>query len=133
MSSCFTTTSSTTKHGWRNRNRIKTAHGSKWLTIPVLKKGNVEESREIREIGIAWDRPWNRKHLAAIMHSYRKAPYFDWLCPLLQKWYSQTSGDAGGLHDRYQTIELKPSAWSSSTHGLYALQSSKYPVIARTV
>jgi hypothetical protein len=78
------------KHGWRNRNRIKTAQGSQWLTIPVLKKGNVEASREIREIEIAWDRPWNRKHLTAIMQSYRKAPCFDWLCPSLQKWYSRT-------------------------------------------
>ena len=76
-------------HGWRNRNRIKTVNGSQWLTIPVLKRGNVEESREIREIGIAWDRPWNRKHLAAITQSYRKAPYFDRLYPLLNKWYDQ--------------------------------------------
>jgi hypothetical protein len=50
----------------------------------------VEASREIREIEIAWDRPWNRKHLASIMQSYRKAPCFDWLCPSLQKWYSRT-------------------------------------------
>jgi hypothetical protein len=27
------------KHGWRNRNRIKTAQGVKWLTVPVLVKG----------------------------------------------------------------------------------------------
>ena len=76
------------KHGWRNRNRIKTQQGSQWLTIPVLTKGSVEECREIREIAIAWDRPWNRKHLAAITHSYHKAPYFDWLCPLLHQSYS---------------------------------------------
>lgn len=23
------------KHGWRNRNQIKTIHGKQWLTIPV--------------------------------------------------------------------------------------------------
>lgn len=78
------------KHGWRNRNRIKTAQGSQWLTIPVRSKGNVKERREVREIEIAWDRPWNRKHLAAILHSYRRAPWFGWLCPLLDKWYLQT-------------------------------------------
>lgn len=27
------------KHGWRNRNRIKTAQGSQWLTIPVHTRG----------------------------------------------------------------------------------------------
>ena len=25
--------------GWRNRNRIKTASGTQWLTIPVLQRG----------------------------------------------------------------------------------------------
>ena len=28
-----------TKRDWRNRNRIKTPQGSKWLTIPVEVKG----------------------------------------------------------------------------------------------
>ena len=32
------------KHGWRNRNRIKTPSGSQWLTIPVFSKG-VEENQ----------------------------------------------------------------------------------------
>jgi hypothetical protein len=27
------------KEGWRNRNRIKTANGIQWLTVPVLLKG----------------------------------------------------------------------------------------------
>ena len=27
------------KHGWRNRNRIKTPDGSHWLTIPVNARG----------------------------------------------------------------------------------------------
>ena len=26
------------KEGWRNRNRIKTANGAQWLTVPVLVK-----------------------------------------------------------------------------------------------
>ncbi len=29
------------KHGWRNRNRIKTPSGARWLTIPVHSAGNV--------------------------------------------------------------------------------------------
>jgi hypothetical protein len=27
------------KHGWRNRNRIKTPQGIQWLTVPVLTSG----------------------------------------------------------------------------------------------
>lgn len=26
-----------TRHDWRNRNRIKTASGSVWLTVPVVR------------------------------------------------------------------------------------------------
>ena len=76
------------KHGWRNRNRIKTAQGTQWLTIPVEKKGNIEQAREIREIAIAWDRSWNRKHLSALTHSYGKTPFFAEWAPVLNEWYS---------------------------------------------
>src|SRR5512137_2231580 len=75
------------KHGWRNRNRIKTAQGTQWLTIPVEKKGNVEQAREIREIAIAWDRSWNRKHLSALTQSYNKTPFFAEVAPALKEWY----------------------------------------------
>ena len=78
------------KHGWRNRNRIKTAGGTQWLTIPVQKKGNVEEAREIREIEISWDRPWNRKHLSTLVQSYAKAPFFDQYAPMFEQWYSSS-------------------------------------------
>lgn len=78
------------KHGWRNRNRIKTAQGTQWLTIPVRKKGNVEDAREIREIEINWERPWNRKHLSALTQSYGKAPFYHALAPVLTQWYSST-------------------------------------------
>src|SRR5580704_5319561 len=42
------------KHGWRNRNRIKTSQGPQWLTIPVNKKGNVASKRAIQEVEISW-------------------------------------------------------------------------------
>ena len=78
------------KHGWRNRNRVKTPQGTQWLTIPVKKKGNVEEAREIREIEISRDRPWTRKHLSTLIQSYGKAPFFDKYAPLLAQWYSSS-------------------------------------------
>jgi hypothetical protein len=38
------------KHGWRNRNRIKTHQGPIWLTIPVHKKGVTVEHIPINQI-----------------------------------------------------------------------------------
>lgn len=78
------------KHGWRNRNRVKTAQGAQWLTIPVHKKGNIEFTKRICDVEIAWDRPWNRKHLAALTQSYAHSRYFAELEPTLDSWYSST-------------------------------------------
>jgi hypothetical protein len=73
------------KHGWRNRNRIKTANGPAWLTIPVRKKGNVERGVRIDEIEIASESGWNRKHLASLRQSYARAPHLDRYLPLLER------------------------------------------------
>jgi hypothetical protein len=64
------------KHGWRNRNRIKTRQGAQWLTIPVHSKGVVVENIPINEIEIAWEQPWYERHLRAIQQNYSKAPFF---------------------------------------------------------
>jgi hypothetical protein len=64
------------KHGWRNRNRIKTRQGGQWLTIPVHTKGVVVENIGINEIEIAWEQAWAERHLRAIQQSYSKAPYY---------------------------------------------------------
>jgi len=64
------------KHGWRNRNRIQTPNGPRWLTIPVHAKGNVTEAVQIRDVKIDWSSNWPRKHWNAIQFNYAKAPYF---------------------------------------------------------
>src|ERR1700736_3824998 len=75
------------KHGWRNRNRIKTSQGTQWITIPVKTKVNVEQARPICDVEIDWDRDWSRKHLSALMLAYQHAPHFGDFKELLQNWY----------------------------------------------
>ena len=77
------------KHGWRNRNAIKTAQGSQWLTIPVNTKGCVSEAKAIKEIPIIWDTPWPEKHLKSIHQCYTKAPFFKTFVQLLEAIYSR--------------------------------------------
>lgn len=72
---------------WRNRNRIKTPHGAKWLTIPVHHKGCQVHRTPISEIRICHDTPWQSKHWETLQHSYRKAPFFDHYAPLLREFY----------------------------------------------
>ena len=77
------------KHGWRNRNRIKTRQGAQWLTIPVHSKGVVVESIAINEIEIAWEQPWSERHLCAIQQNYSKAPYYKVYAPWLEEIFSR--------------------------------------------
>lgn len=75
------------KHGWRNRNRIKTHQGGQWLTIPVHSKGVVIESIPIHQVEIAWEQPWAERHWRAIQQAYSKAPYFKEYAPWLEEVY----------------------------------------------
>lgn len=75
------------KRGWRNRNRIKTARGPQWLTIPVHSKGAQVQHIAINEIRICWDQPWNKDHWNTISLAYRKAPFFDQYAPLVEEFY----------------------------------------------
>jgi len=59
------------KNEWQNRNRIKTASGTQWITVPV----NYRYPQKINEVTIA-DRHWVRKMSASIEQSCAKASYF---------------------------------------------------------
>lgn len=61
-----------TKNDWRNRNRIKTPAGSRWLTVPVKHLGL---GQPINEVEVA-DRDILGKHWMTISQNYRKAPAF---------------------------------------------------------
>jgi hypothetical protein len=75
------------KRHWHNRNRIKTANGPEWLTIPVISKGRFEQP--IDEVEIA--RPWAEKHWRAIELAYRRAPHFAMLAPVVRGWYERAA------------------------------------------
>jgi hypothetical protein len=89
------------KHGWRNRNQIKTAQGRQWLTIPVHSAGVVEKGIPIKLIEIDWSKPWNEAHWKALTFAYGRAPFFLNYAPLLESFYKR--------HDPYLadfTIDL---------------------------
>ncbi len=70
----FFDTAQYTKNDWRNRNKIKTANGLIWLTIPVKVKG--KSSQKISETFVV-DQKWRKKHWSSIVQAYSKAPYFE--------------------------------------------------------
>jgi len=73
-----------TVNDWRNRNRVKTANGVVWLTIPVGDQNN----RRICDVEIH-DRAWARKHWMTIEQSYSRAPAFVRYVDFFRSIYSQ--------------------------------------------
>jgi hypothetical protein len=71
------------KHGWRNRNRIKTQAGPLWLTVPVRHSGL--GSPRILDIEIDPRTPWPRKHVATIRQSYAGAPFLGQYLPAFEE------------------------------------------------
>jgi hypothetical protein len=72
-----------TKQDWRNRNRIKTHDGVRYLTVPVK---SASHTTPINEIEIHYGERWQHKHLANLKQHYGgKAPYFDEYFPAIKR------------------------------------------------
>jgi len=72
------------KNEWQNRNRIRTAQGWQYLTVPVLH----EFPQHLDCVRINNQTAWRRKHAQALATHYRKAPYYDQYAPALHELYA---------------------------------------------
>jgi hypothetical protein len=123
--------------GWRNRNRIKTRQGLKWLTIPVRKHGAQTDSIPINRIAIDDSADWPKQHLAALALSYTNAPHFDAYRDWLQRVYATPPGLLADFTIA-TTIELarmigigKTRFLRSSTLGIGGRKSDRLVAILR--
>ena len=82
---CFLDNVQYKKNEWQNRNRIKTAQGRQWITVPV----KYRFPQTIRTVKINNTEDWNRKHLQTLMTHYRKAPFYSDFIGFFQGIYSQ--------------------------------------------
>ena len=69
-----------TKNDWRNRNKIKTAKGAEWLSIPV----GTSERRLICEVEFK-DSSWQARHWNALCQHYRDCPFFGTYRPFFEE------------------------------------------------
>ena len=65
------------RRGWHHRDKIKTQKVARWLTVPVVKKGQYHQL--FRDVKIDNDTNWRDKHLKTIELNYKKTPNFE-LC-----------------------------------------------------
>jgi hypothetical protein len=106
-----------TRRDWRNRNRIKTAGGTRWLTIPVRVSGRYDQ--RIDETRVA-DPGWTRSHWSALEQAYREAPHFDAIASVLEPLSASLSElellsdvNATLLHRVCELLEIEtPITWS---------------------
>jgi hypothetical protein len=73
-----------TKNDWRNRNRICSKNGVHWLTIPI---GRDAVKKKVSEVQLP-DAAWQRAHFQTLSFSYRRAPHFHQIEPLLAEFYN---------------------------------------------
>ncbi len=74
------------KNEWQNRNRIRTADGWQWLTVPVIHRF----PQTIDAVEIDNRKPWAKKHLRALAVHYGGAPFFDDHIPFFRETYGRT-------------------------------------------
>ncbi len=116
------------KHGWRNRNRIKTPQGPQWLTVPVLTHGMGKPTN--REVRIRPGAPWQRKHLQALHTYYGKAPAFSEVFPCIEGWLAKDweflwELNLAGLHLFCEVLGFRREIHLSSALGIRGEQSER--------
>ena len=77
-----------TRRDWRNRNRIKTANGLAWLSIPVLVKNRYHQRIDETEIQ---DPHWAASHFRSLELNYRRAAHFGDYASLIESLYQQAA------------------------------------------
>ena len=73
-----------TSRSWQNRDKVKTAHGERWLTIS-LQKSHIRTP--INNILLSKNE-WRKNNLNLIKNSYGKAPYYSEIMPFIDDLYS---------------------------------------------
>jgi hypothetical protein len=79
-----------TRRDWRNRNRIKTPQGTKWLTIPVQVRGRYHQRIDETRID---DPGWAESHWKTLQQFYRPSACFDEMAPRFEKLYASVDSD----------------------------------------
>jgi hypothetical protein len=73
------------KNEWQNRNRVRNANGSQWITVPV----SFDFGDTIDQVRIDNHGRWEKKHLKSLETNYAKAPFFQEYFPFFRETYSR--------------------------------------------
>jgi len=96
-----------TKNGWQNRNRIKTASGAQWLTVPVHAKLGMG----IDEVTVVRTQPWQARHRRAISLACTGAPHLARHREALDRFYAEP-------WERLMPLAVASAEWLARTIGV---------------
>jgi hypothetical protein len=96
-----------TKNGWQNRNRIKTASGPQWLTVPV----HARLGMGIDEVTVAGTQPWRARHRRTIELAYAGARHLDTYRAALERFYAEP-------WERLTPLALASAEWLARAIGV---------------
>ena len=116
------------KHGWRNRNRVKSPNGPQWLTVPVRHHGLGQP--RIIDAAIDSGTPWARKHVGTLKQLYAKAPFTRRYLPeleelLMRPWTRLVDLDMAVVALLARWLGLAPDIHRSSELGIAGEQSER--------
>jgi len=97
------------KNEWQNRNRIKTAQGGQWLTVPV----RFRFPADIDEVTVNEDTNWRHKHWQSLVTNYSRAPHWEALEPALKELYERPWPELAELNRA--TVEMLAGALGIGT------------------
>lgn len=83
------------KNGWRNRNRIKTPGGPRWITVPVRHRSLLQL---ICDTEIDDRKDWRESHMRLWEENYSTAPYYRDILSLLDDMGREKAGTISELN-----------------------------------
>jgi hypothetical protein len=103
--------------GYQNRNRIRTAQGWRWLTIPIVHN----HPQMIKDVKISGTN-WAKEHMRLITQNYEKTPYF-------QKYYPTINEALNSNHELLIDLDLHLIKLLAETLGIKTrmVRSSEFP------
>lgn len=93
-----------TKRDWRNRNKIITPNGPKWLSIPVSVKGKYYQKINETEVN---NLNWAKNHWNLIKINYKNSPYFNTYSPIFEELYSNPSTNLSEINRSFIEAIIK--------------------------
>ncbi len=104
------------KNEWQNRNRIKTASGEQYLTVPV----HYKFPAKIKDVGIDTHTGWAKKHAAGLEMNYMRAQYFNKYYETIRNIINKEWDNLASLNTRVtlelaDMLEIKCKTLSSSS------------------